>query len=599
MPPAGSSGGAPPSPLDPPSGRRLGATVDGDAVVFRVWAPAATGASVTGEVSPSRAAMHVEGDIWVARVSGAHAGQTYAFAFDGPAGEVARTDPYCRDVRDGGACAVVDPGAYAWRSAPFTRPARTASVVYELHVGSFAVPAGAPNGTFASLRAALPRLADLGVDVVEMMPIQAFGGGPATWGYNPQLFFAPKPSYGTPDDLRALVDDAHASGLAAFIDVVYNHTDGWSHAPLRCFDGDCVNGQAGVYFFPAGPYATTPWGPRLDYTKRQVSDMVLDSVHAWLTEYRGDGLRWDSVSNIRALDGRGDTPGGRDLLVHANDWTHKLGAASVAEDLKGYDAITKATKDGGFGFDAQWDGFGYTVSNVLVPYADDGRDLGLIQGALQGSYAGDPFARLLWIENHDTVGNGGARLAARIDPADPESFAARRRSMLAATLLLTTPGVPMLFMGQEDLVPTGFTDPPTALPAAPTARGALMHAFYKDMIRLRRNLDGGSGGLLDAGVDVLHRNDTAKVIAYRRHGASGEDVVVVLNLRNQAYTRYDVGVPTAGPWKVRLDADWNAYGDDFGGGQTGAIATIAQPKDAQPFTLPLVLAPYGSIVLTR
>jgi 1,4-alpha-glucan branching enzyme len=576
------------SPLDPPSGRRLGAIVDGDGVIFRVWAPGATAAWVDGEVSKS--AMHAEDDLWVTRIAGAHAGQGYRFVFQRADGTtVDRVDPYCRELRSG-VCFVVDPAAYAWKSASFTRPARNVTIVYEMHVGSLVVPTGATNGTFATARTALPRLADLGVNVVEMMPVQDFGGGNASWGYNPQLFLAPKESYGSSNDLRAFVDDAHARGIGAWIDVVYNHTDGYKNAPLRCFDGSCGD-AAGVYFFPKGPYASTPWGPRLDYTKREVSDMVLDSVHAWLTEYRGDGFRWDSVSNIRALDGQGETPGGKSLIVRANDWTHKLGGSSVAEDLKGYDAITKKTSDGGFGFDAQWDGFGYVVNDLLVPFADDGRDLGKLEGVLRGNYAGDAFARLLWIENHDSVGNGGARLPQKIDPANPESFAARKRSMLAASLLMTTPGVPMLFMGQEDLVSQGFGDPAPAMPAAPTAAGQQMHAFYKDLIALRRSL----AGLSDPAVEILHRNDTAKIIAYRR----GKDVVVVLNLRNQAYTRYDIGVPSAGPWTVRLDADATKYGDDFTGGQSGSIAATAATKDTQPFTLPLALGPYGTVVLTR
>jgi 1,4-alpha-glucan branching enzyme len=586
-----------PPPRDPPSGRRLGATVEGDAVVFRVWAPGAQAAWVDGDGLPSRVEMHVEDDLWVARVPSMKAGQTYRYVLERGGATFERLDPYCREIV-GNACAVVDPQAYAWRTKAFARPERRASVVYEMHVGSFVVPQGSPQGTFTSARTGLARLADVGVDVVELMPVHAFGGNAAGWGYNPRLFFAPKPTYGTADELRAFVDEAHAQKIAVWLDVVYNHTDGWREAPLRCFDGDCADGSAGVYFFPKGPYATTPWGPRLDYTKRQVRDMVLDSVHAWLTEFRGDGFRWDSTSNIRAIDGQGTTPGGRDLLVRANDWTHDLGGTTVAEDLKGYDALTKRSNDGGFGFDAQWDGFGYAVTDVLAAASDDARDLGRVEGALKSTYAGDPFARLLYLETHDTVGNGGARLPKRIDPVDPTSWAARKRSILGGVLLLTTPGVPMLFQGMEDLATGGFVDPPAPL-AEPDAKGLRMRAFYKDMIRLRRNLDGGAGGLLDPEVDVFHRNDAAKVIAYRRHGPSGEDVIVIVNLRNKAYTRYDVGAPSAGAWKIRLDTAWTAYGDDFEGGATGSVATIAAQKDGKPFTLPIALAPYGAVVLTR
>jgi 1,4-alpha-glucan branching enzyme len=577
----------------------LGATVTSTGVTFRVWAPHATGAWVEGNFPEQRAPMQLEdGGIFTATLASAHEGTTYRFTFDSPMGTVTRIDPRCRQVSaDEKWCTVIDPSTYGWHG-PFTRPTRAGSVVYELHVGSFAVTPGTTQGTLAEARKRLPELAELGVDVVELMPVQAFGGNPNGWGYNPHLFFAPKPAYGTADELRGFVDDAHGLGIAVWIDVVANHYDGWRNAPLNCFDGDCANGSHGSYFFPPGAYASTPWGPRPNYVEPQVASMLQDSVEQWLREFHGDGFRWDSTSNIRGLDGNGTTPGGRELLVHANELTHRLGGLSVAEDLKGWDGLTKPSSGGGFGFDAQWDGFGYTVMNALVPYADDGRDLAALEGALRGSYAGDPLARLLFTENHDTVGNGGARLPSKIDPAQPTSFAGRRRSMLGGVLLMTTPGVPMLFMGQESLATGTFRDPPEPL-ATPTAVGLKIRAFYKDLISLRRNLEGGSGGLLDTGVEVLHRHDTNKVIAYRRHGPSGEDVIVVLNLRNRAYTRYDVGVPGAGTWRVRLDTDWSAYGDDFGGGQTAPIATLAQPRDGQPNTLPVRLAAYGAVVLTR
>jgi 1,4-alpha-glucan branching enzyme len=235
----------------------------------------------------------------------------------------------------------------------------------------------------------------------------------------------------------------------------------------------------------------------------------------------------------------------------------------------------------------------------VVPYDDNGRDMGAVQSALQGSYAGDPFARLLFTEDHDTVGNGGSRLPSAIDPANWVSFAARRRSMLAAALLLTAPGVPMLFMGQESLAGGTFANPPAPLAGSIPPEGAKVRAYYKDLIALRRNLGGMSGGLMGKGVDILHRNDTNKVIAYRRYGSSGEDVIVVLNFRNKAYTEYDIGVPGAGTWRIRVDADWKTYGDDFGGGQTGSVQTIAKTKDGQPNTLPVKLGAYAAVVFSR
>jgi 1,4-alpha-glucan branching enzyme len=598
VPPPAPSGDAGADASRPSSSPHMGANAFAGGVTFRTWAPHATAAFVDGDFPGAPLAMEKEpGGVWALTVGAARVGTAYRFAFDSPIGRIVRTDPYCREIEPTFGCKVIDPSVYPWKSALAKRPARNEAVVYELHVGSFAAPPNGP-GTLALAKAKLADLADLGVNVVELMPVQAFGGGPTGWGYNPQLYFAPKPSYGTADDLRAFVDEAHAHGIAVWLDIVVNHMDGWRKAPLSCFDGHCPDPAWGIHFFPPGPYATTPWGPRPYFSEPQVSAMLLGAARQWLDEFRGDGFRWDSVSNIRAVDGSGTTPGGRELLVAANDLTHQRGALSVAEDLKGYAPLTQPPSAGGFGFDAQWDGFGYDVANLVVPPSDDGRDLGIVQSYLFGGYAGDGFARLLFTENHDTVGNGGARLPVRIDAAQPESFAARRRSMLAAVLLMTTPGIPMLFMGQEHLATQGFPSQPAPLPP-PTPNGALIRAFYKDMIVLRRNLGGKSGSLLEPGVDVLHRSDANKVIAYRRRGPSGEDVLVILNFRNKSYAQYNFGVPSQGGWRVRLDTAWKAYGADFDGGQTGTIQTLPMPWDQQPYTLPVKLGAYGAVVLTR
>jgi 1,4-alpha-glucan branching enzyme len=582
----------------PPGTPPFGATVQNGGVAFRVWAPHATAAAVVGTFPGGTAAMTAVGDgTFSAVVPGAKAGDTYHYSLTANGAAIDRLDPWCRE-RDGTECRVVDPSAYAWQAGAFQRPAREQAVVYELHVGSFAVDAGAAQGTFASLQASLGGLADLGASVIELMPVEDFGGKNNGWGYNPQLYLAPQPGYGAADDFRALVDAAHQQGIGVWLDVVYNHYDGGSQAPLHCFDGDCPSGAAGIYFFAPGPWATTPWGPRPDYTDPQVVGLISGSISAWLTEMRVDGFRWDSVSNIRGNNGQGTTPGGRDLLVQGNALAHKLGATSVAEDLKGYAAITQPASAGGFDFDAQWDGFGYTVDGVLTATSDDARDLGAVQSALQGTYAGDPFARLIWVEDHDTVGNGGAHLPSLIDPASPESFAARKRSMLGGVLLLTAPGVPMLFQGQDILATGTLANPPAPL-APPTTAGLAMRAFYKDMIRLRKNLDGGSGSLADPQVAILHRNDTAKVIAYRRYGNTNEDVIVIANLRNKAYAAYDIGVPSGGAWKVRLDTDWTAYGADFGGGETGTLQAVAMPYGGQPYKLTTALGAYSAVVLSR
>ncbi len=586
----------PPRPTEGP-----GAHVTDRGVLFRVWAPNASAASVVGDLPAGEAAMRAEGaGFFAVEVGGVRAGARYHFALETPSGKLQRIDPYCRERgEDAVTCRVIDPLAYAWKTPRFDRPVREKQIVYEMHVGSFSVDGARGYGTFASAKAKLAELADLGVNVVELMPVTAFGGGDTGWGYNPQLHFAPKPSYGTADDLRAFIDEAHRLGIAVWLDAVVNHHDSWSQAPLRCFDGACPDGSAGLYYFGAGPYAATPWGPRPNFADATVRKMLVDSAVAFIDELHGDGFRWDSTSNIRALDGSGSVPSGKELLVALNGACHDRGATSVAEDLKGYGELTKPVSAGGFGFDAQWDGFGYDVSRVLEGASDDARDLGVIERAVVGGE--NPFARLLFTETHDTVGNGGARLPSKVDAADPESFAARRRSMLGAALLLTSPGTPMLFMGQEALATGTFSSPPRPL-AEPTSAGTRVRAFYKDMIALRTNAAGGAGALSEPGVQILHRNDAAKVLVFQRTSGAGggaQDAIVFVNLRNRAYTRYDVGVAAGGTYRVRVTSDRQRYGADFAEAPATTVTALAQPYDGRAFTLPVALGAYGVVVLTR
>ena len=584
----------------------MGATPYEGGVEFRVWAPNAKAVAVVGEAAGAAArrelALETGTGTFAARVEGAHAGQRYHYAITTQDGaEVARVDPRARMI-DGDESVVVDPRTYVWKSSAFTPPAREASVVYELHVGSFNALGGTNSGTFATATDKLDALADLGVSTIELMPVNGHGGH--GWGYGPQQWFAPHPAYGTPDDVRRFVAEAHARGIAVVLDVVYNHYDGYAQAPLRCFDGTCPGTSAGIYFFEQDPYRKTPWGPRPNFAKKVVADFFADNVFAWATEYRIDGFRHDSVSNIRALDGQGSVPGGVELLKRMNEVTAaaRPGALLVAEDLKGQASVTAPTAAGGLGFVTQWDGgFEWALASAASSPTDTARDIGAVRDALLGSYNGDPMQRLLYVESHDTAGNAGARLPVKIDAADPASYAARKRGMLAAGVLMTAPGVPMIFMGQEMLEDTKFDPQPAPLDWAKATSNAPVRAFYKDMIRLRRNLDGVSAGLSGKNIAMTQFNDGSgnKVLVYRRWNVIGDDVMVVANFGAKKYTRYDVGVPSAGTWVARVDSDATRYGADFGAAAPTAVTVTATARDGLPATASIVLGPYAVVVLTR
>ncbi len=602
--PDGTAPGDRTSPVDAPAipdaapSTTLGAVPTEAGVTFRVWAPAASAATVVGDFADTP--MRAVGDgVWEASVAGARAGQRYRFVLTRGTQSLVRVDPRARELRDGWGV-IAGPSTFAWRTANFRPPALRETVLYELHPGSFSVPGGAAHGTFASTIERLDSLADLGVNAIELMPVNDFASG-TRWGYGPHHWHAVNAAYGSPDDLRRLVDEAHARGIAVLVDVVYNHYTGNTSAPLRCFDGDCSDGSGGNYFFRDARYRNTPWGPRPDFSNPFVARYLLDGVAMWLADYRVDGFRWDSVSNIRALDGMGTVPGGRELLVEANALTRRLrpGAIVTAEDLKGEAAITRASDHGGFGFDTQWDGFVYVMGEQLGPASDDGRDLNAVRAALLGRYNDDPFARITGSENHDTVGNGGARFPSRVDAANPTSVAGRKRSMLAAALAFTAPGVPMLFMGQELLAQGTFAPEPAALDWTQLSRWSSIRDYYRALVRMRRNLDGATAGLLGPNIAVTHQSDANKVLVFRRWDRGGDDVVVIANLRNRRYAEYNIGLPAGGTWRVRLDSDDPRWSADFTGPARASVDAVARPYDGQSFMGSIALGPWSVVVLSR
>jgi maltooligosyltrehalose trehalohydrolase len=322
-------------------------------------------------------------------------------------------------------------------------------VVYELHVGTFT-----RAGTLAGVIPRLDDLAELGVTALELMPVAAFPGT-RNWGYDGVHPYAPHAGYGGPDGLRGLVDAAHARGLGIVLDVVYNHL-----------------GPEGNYLAEFGPYFTdrhrTPWGPAVNFDgagSEEVRRYVVDNALHWVTEYHVDGLRLDAVHAI--VDG---SP--RHILAELAAAVHaqaaRLGRAVVviAESNRNDPRLVRPAEAGGCGLDGVWsDDFHHAVHARLTGercgyYADFGSTADIAKSiaerfvldgrwsAYRGRPHGAPAADLpaerfvVSIQNHDQVGNrpGGERLDALME-AD--------RCRLAAALLLCSPCVPLLFMGEE------------------------------------------------------------------------------------------------------------------------------------------------------
>ena len=424
-----------------------GATLSGGSTEFRLWAPGCQQVGLRLEEDGSTRAMQALADGWHAlRVEGAGAGTLYRFVLpDGM--EV--PDPASRfqpqDVH--GPSEVIDPAAYGWTVQWQGRP-WDEIVLYELHVGTFT-----PEGTFLAAIGKLDHLAALGVTGIEVMPVWDFPGR-RNWGYDGVLPYAPDSSYGRPEDFKALIDAAHARGIAVLLDVVYNH-----FGP----DGNYLPVYAPRFFTERHH---TPWGAAVNYDgegSQAVREFVIHNALYWLDEYDLDGLRFDAVHAI--ID-----DGPRHLLDELSERARASTRRPVHLLLENEDnepkRLTRRGRDP-VHYTAQWNDDIHHVLHVAATgektgyYADYEGNTGLLAKALaegfayqgqmmpyRGSPRGAPAANLppgafvAFIQNHDQVGNRafGDRLGTI---ASHDAMRA-----LAATYLLL-PQTPMIFMGEE------------------------------------------------------------------------------------------------------------------------------------------------------
>ncbi|MBP5090235.1 malto-oligosyltrehalose trehalohydrolase, partial [Pseudomonas chlororaphis] len=353
-------------------------------------------------------------------------------------------DPASR-AQDGdvhGPSLVVDPQAYRWQHPHWQGRPWHQAVIYELHVGVL--------GGYREVEKHLPRLVELGITAIELMPLAEFPGD-RNWGYDGVLPYAPEASYGSPDDLKHLIDCAHGLGLAVMLDVVYNH-----FGP----DGNYLHHYAKAFFRED---RHTPWGAAIDFRRQPVRDFFIDNALMWLLEYRFDGLRLDAVHAI-------DDP----------DFLHELAqrvrqridpARQVWLTLENEHNQASLLEQH---FDAQWNDDGHNALHVLLTgetdayYADfaerptEKLARCLSQGfayqghvTRHGTARGEPSGHLppsafvLFLQNHDQIGNRafGERL---VRLAEPQALRA------ATVLLLLSPMIPLLFMGDELAAPQPF-----------------------------------------------------------------------------------------------------------------------------------------------
>jgi 1,4-alpha-glucan branching enzyme len=583
----------------------MGTSLYAGGVTFRVWAPFASSVFAAGtfnEWSATANPFASEGNgYWSVDVPGAKVGDEYQFVIRNGNQELWHKNPYVSEVVNSSGNAIIHDPNFDWTGEDFVMPPRNELVIYEMHVGSFNDAEGGGPGTFDEVVPKLGYLRDLGINAIEIMPVLEFPMS-FSWGYNPSNPFAVESALGGPQGLHRFVKAAHAQGIAVIMDVVYNHF-GPGDLDLWRFDGwSDWNHNGGIYFYD-NDRAHTPWGDtRPNYGRPEVRQYLRDNALFWLNKYRIDGLRFDSVLNIRSVDGR-DLPDGWSLLQWINNEIRSTQPwkITIAEDLQNNEWITKSTDEGGAGFSSQWDaGFVHPIRDAIIAQTDADRNLDAVRDAVYHRYNGNAEQRVIYTESHDEVANGHARVPEEIWPGNAGSWFSRKRSTLGAALVFTTPGIPMIFQGQEFLEDEYFRD------SAPLDWAKLdshpgINVLYRDLIRLRRNWFNQTRGLRGQQINVHHVNNADKVIAFHRweNGGPGDDVMVVANFANRGYDSYALGFPRAGGWRVRFNSDWQGYSSDFGN-QLGYDTFAGDgSRDGMPFEANVGLGPYSVLILSQ
>jgi 1,4-alpha-glucan branching enzyme len=594
--------------------RQMGAILLDGATSFRVWAPNATGVSVVGEFNDWNAETHPlqreDGGLWAGEIQGVAPGAQYQFEITHGDQHFRKNDAYAREIHPKTAHSVVyNPDAYAWKTPPLQPVNWNEMVIYELHVGTFVPGPHNSPGRFEQVVGRLPYLKNLGINAIEIMPPMAFPSE-RSWGYSLTNPFAVESSYGGPDGFKRFIDAAHAHGIGIILDVVYNHF-GPDNLDLWQYDGWSENNKGGIYFYN-DHRSWTPWGEnRPDYGRGEVRQYIRDNALLWLEEFRVDGLRFDSTLFIRNARGENSNPEtdiaeGWSLLQWINEEVvrHFPGRLTIAEDLMQNHWLTKTAGAGGAGFGSQWDSaFVHPVRSNVVQIDDANRSMDDLARAILFRYNEDAIQRVIYSESHDEDANGKARIPNEIDPENTAGYFARKRSTLAAGLVLTTPGIPMLFEGQEFLEDGWFRDD-KALDWSKLKTFGGINRLYRDLVHLRRNLYGNTRGLLGPFVRVHHVNQQDKVIAFHRWAEGGpkDDVIVAASFTNCPLREgYRIGLPHPGRWIIRFNSDWKGYSADFHDitNPEGFVEAEPQPYDGMGYSGVIALPPYGLLIFSQ
>lgn len=633
----------------------MGAHLVSGGATFRVWAPSALAvhlvSSLSGwEPTPANLLTRDPQGRWAGFWPGFVDGMPYKFYVIGRGSAGYNRDPYARELAPDSAgrafpyvdCLVRDPRRYPWHDAGWRPPPFHQWVVYQLHVGTFRSRQGSSQrGTFLDVAESLPYLASLGVSALQLLPIVEFNTR-FSMGYNGTDYFSPENDYAVPlselpdrlgalqsllasrapgaapltlahlegaaNQLRVLVDLAHLHGLAVVFDVVYNHAGGdWGEGSIFFFDRQPFgNNRDSLYFTDRGHAG----GLCFDAAKPEVRQFLIDNARFLFDEYHADGLRHDQVS---VLDH--ENPGwGWLLCQHLVDTCRFLhpGTLQHAEYWPVNPWVVRSSSTGGAGFDSCYhDGLRDAVREALAQAAAGAStrvNLTRVRDALWPAGLPDAWRGVHNLETHDEVYRDRLpRIARLADGLDSRSWFAISRSRVALGLLITSPGTPMLFMGQEFLEDKPWADDIDnhlhlrlhwkGLDDGDPAMVDFLR-FARELIALRRSM----AGLQGEGFAPIHVHDDHRVLAFHRWVPGvGADVVVVATLAEMTWENYRIGFPAGGVWREVFNSDFYSRPPNPGiRGNGGSVwADESRPQHGLPASAELTLPANGLLVFTR
>ena len=519
---------------------------------FALFAPHKQTAHLIGDFNdwnPKATPMNLQADGgWAVELKLEPGEYGYQFLIDADIDKaVTIADPYARKLRWVAGQSIphsvieVSKQPYKWGDGGFGIKPLNQLVIYELHVGDFS-----PEGSFKGVTEKLDYIRDLGISAIELMPIQEFPGD-QSWGYNPAYFFCPESSYGSIDDLKELIDQAHQRGIGVVLDVVLNHTD--SSNPLTM-----------LYSFQDSPYFGqdgNPWGfPDFNHWSDATKRFIKDIQDYWLTEFHVDGFRYDHTEGIGW-----DAENGMNFITWAAKQT-KPYAYLIAEHLPDPGGVVRST-----GVEASWhESFHGIVRAQLREGEYQGRQYGDMQALLaemlfQTDGYTDNAQAINYLENHDQE-----RIAfeIRTNPALNIDQAVNAKSKLGALVLFTAMGVPMLYAGQE----FGTNSPKTIdvnkllWERLNDGTWADLRNWYATLAQLRAQ----NPALTINYLEPLVVDNERKLLIFKRWDEGGNQVVVGLNF-TAASQQVEVTFPRGGKWH-----EWTLnYDQDFGDATTRTV----------------------------